>query len=965
MPFRDDGVAGAVPSPVFDALFAAECLPLTEQPPPIPLGTSEPLTAAARLLLDRTPDDLGEIDLSRLLVVTPGGRAGRQFLLSLEEAATASGLRFVPPRVVTPSELVFALRGLPEMPVAEEATVRAALASVLDSETPEVLGGIIAGGADLLERWSVAASILSADRSVSAAEVSWSEMAEVAVQVGGDPERYLRIAEVMTRTEEVLASTGKCSREEAMRSVLESSGATESDPIDEVALIGVVDLSKRQESALGGIACRVMVIADRIAGGFDSLGRLVPEFWIRNPPVIPVASLQVEDKPIDEAEAVVEMVADPGMESSEAGGIDPDALAIVVADETSAESFRREFEAAGVRAHMAGGRLIGRMAIARTLGVLADFLERRDSNAFGRLLEDPSFAVAVNRRLVGKNAAAAWSSWAEQNMPRPLVAGWPGDPSEVQHERDSEVRTVLAAADVVVNELLGSLGSTSEMPFADAIAAILDLLRRLDEEEKDGLWPVDVLSRIRDAACELASTPVEIQQYVLVADGLRLLLEAIAPVRVPDPPEAGAIETIGWLEAPFDPAARVIVTGCHDAVLPGRFVDPILPDRLRTAAGIEDERRRHARDLWVLSTILGRDPRARFIVPRRDSRGEPRVPSRLIFGDRGESLARRVVEVFAPPRVRSRGDRALSLFSRPRPTGADDAADPVTLERLSVTGFKNYLVSPYRFWLRTILGLKAPEPVGAELDARLFGIALHEAVEVFGFEEIERLKRGEAHATDAGLIHERLVAAMSSGLDRLCGPNRGAGLRLQNRILEARLEHVAVEQAKMAVDGWRIHAVEERLDALLPIPGDTPMRVTGRIDRIDHHPDLGWRLIDFKSSDSGTTPDKAHRKSDRWIDLQLPLYRGLHAAQLPGSPDAADIATGYFLVGADPTKIKFTPSKRIDELQEDAMDTAVQVVRDIRAGHFEHLGDPPWEHDPIALVQRTQTLGADDGGADE
>ena len=70
------------------------------------------------------------------------------------------------------------------MPVAEEATVRAALASVLDSETPEVVGGIIAAGADLLERWSVAASILSADRSISAAEVSWSEMAEVAVPGG-------------------------------------------------------------------------------------------------------------------------------------------------------------------------------------------------------------------------------------------------------------------------------------------------------------------------------------------------------------------------------------------------------------------------------------------------------------------------------------------------------------------------------------------------------------------------------------------------------------------------------------------------------------------------------------------------------------------------------------------------------------------------------------------------------------
>lgn len=290
----------------------------------------------------------------------------------------------------------------------------------------------------------------------------------------------------------------------------------------------------------------------------------------------------------------------------------------------------------------------------------------------------------------------------------------------------------------------------------------------------------------------------------------------------------------------------------------------------------------------------------------------------------------------------------------------------MTLDRLSVTGFRNYLVSPYRFWLQTILGLKAPDPVGAELDARLFGIALHEAVEAFGLEEIQRQERGESHVADPDVIRDRLVTAMSTGLDRLCGPNRGAGLKLQKRILEARLEHVAMQQAKLVGEGWRIHAVEQKLDALLKIPGDLPMRVTGRIDRIDHHPELGWRLIDFKSSDSGKTPDQAHRKGDRWIDLQLPLYRGLHADQLPGSPDAVDIATGYFLVGADPAKIGFTPSKRIDEFQQDAMDAAVEVVRGIRAGHFDHLGDPPWDGDPITLVQRTQTLGADDeGGAEE
>ena len=276
--------------------------------------------------------------------------------------------------------------------------------------------------------------------------------------------------------------------------------------IEEVILLGVVDLSKRDEMALRGVTCQSMVIADQVAGRFDSFGRLVPEMWIKNPPVIPRSSLHIEDKPIDEAEAAVEMVASSSGGAAGTPEIDAASLAIVVADETSAESFRREFEAAGVHAHLAGGRLIGKMAIARTLGVLADFLERRDSDAFGRLLGDSAFAVAVDRRLVGGNAALAWSSWTEGNMPRPLVAGWPGDPADTQDERDVEVRDVLTAADAVVTDLLGPLNSTTPMPLGDAMSAILEVLRGLDEESKDGLWSEDVLSKVHAAACELAST---------------------------------------------------------------------------------------------------------------------------------------------------------------------------------------------------------------------------------------------------------------------------------------------------------------------------------------------------------------------------------------------------------------------------------------------------------------------------
>ena len=52
--------------------------------------------------------------------------------------------------------------------------------------------------------------------------------------------------------------------------------------------------------------------------------------------------------------------------------------------------------------------------------------------------------------------------------------------------------------------------------------------------------------------------------------------------------------------------------------------------------------------------------------------------------------------------------------------------------------------------------------------------------------------------------------------------------------------------------------------------------VTGRIDRIDQHPDHGWMALDYKTSSKSLRPDEEHRDSrGDWKDLQLPLYAAL------------------------------------------------------------------------------------------
>ena len=74
-------------------------------------------------------------------------------------------------------------------------------------------------------------------------------------------------------------------------------------------------------------------------------------------------------------------------------------------------------------------------------------------------------------------------------------------------------------------------------------------------------------------------------------------------------------------------------------------------------------------------------------------------------------------------------------------------------------------------------------------------------------------------------------------------------------------------------------STEELLKHELEVDGEI-FTVTGKIDRVDRHEETRQVAIwDYKTSDSGEGPNKAHikgrGKNQKWKDLQLPLYRHL------------------------------------------------------------------------------------------
>jgi ATP-dependent helicase/nuclease subunit B len=161
----------------------------------------------------------------------------------------------------------------------------------------------------------------------------------------------------------------------------------------------------------------------------------------------------------------------------------------------------------------------------------------------------------------------------------------------------------------------------------------------------------------------------------------------------------------------------------------------------------------------------------------------------------------------------------------------------------------------------------------------------------------------------------------------------------------------------VAREGWRIVAVECRTpDGGVPFPVDgIPFAISGRIDRIDHHPELGWAVLDYKTGDRGETPEQTHRKGRGearvWIDLQLPLYRHILPAVQdargetpfsggPGEP----VRLGYVLLPRDTDRVGAALAEWDGEVLDTADEQAREVVRTVRRNRFAFQDDriTPW-----------------------
>ena len=330
------------------------------------------------------------------------------------------------------------------------------------------------------------------------------------------------------------------------------------------------------------------------------------------------------------------------------------------------------------------------------------------------------------------------------------------------------------------------------------------------------------------------------------------------------------------MELALDDKPVLKLTSVQEGSLPASVgADSFLPNGLRKLLGASTSEFRYARDSYLLTAIEASKERFDCFAALRNVELEPQLPSRLLFRCDDDSIVARTLRWFDDSKL---GDEIRDEPGWPVAGKAkanyhpQEPEKPATLDGMYVTAFRDYLQCPYRFYLRHVLQLKTAHEARSEMDYRAFGSLIHEALENFGKSELRDCE-------DEREIEEFLQKEVYKIVVRNFDDPQLPTLQMQQQQARIRLRAFARWQTEQCTkQGWKIRFVEQNFreeNAFALEVDEKPFRLMGKIDRIDFcERTETWRIVDYKTSNVGKTPEQAHREKDgSWIDLQLPLYR--------------------------------------------------------------------------------------------
>ena len=891
-------------------------------------------------------------ELHHWRVVVPGARAGRRLMELLTEQPELGGA-LTPPDVRTLGSLPDLLCPPPTRhriaTDTQAALARMAALRAFDRDTLATVAPHPPAEQDVMGWYRLADRLRQLGDELAAGACTVDDVCRAQQNNTIDlprPERWEALRDIEHAYHQRLADDGLVDRQ---RHRLDTMRAGECTSDREIILIATPDLGPLTEAMLRQVAEHVSVIAlihapDAHADGFDDLGACISTYWRDQVVELPESSLRVVERTTDQPGEVAAAVAAMNEQRQAAGQnkLAPDEVTIGLGDETQGGAIRRTLQRAGAPARTATGRALRWTPPAVLLGALATFAERHRLDAFAELVRHPDVADYLRHHLQRDDAGADWLTLLDDYITRHLRA----ELADNAFGDDDRYAALKHAYRAVADLLPHDAHQCRALPdwartISEALGAFyaqreLSRFKRADEAAISALQTIgDVLRDHSQLDTAHHATPT-----LTLAEAMRLAL-AEAETRLANVPEPGgdaAIELLGFLELPLDDAPAAIVTSLNEQHLPATpQSDAFLPDHLRAALGVPDASRRYARDKLLLAAAThGRDHVA-LIAPRRAAEGDPLTPSRLLLACDESTRTHRIRRFYddevadAPPARALLTPGGRNQFRIPHPGAAARVPD-----RLAVTAFRDYLACPYRFYLKHVEHLEAVDDRATELSAGQFGEVAHEVLETFA-------REGPTEATDPTVINDFLEDALNAHFRQAFGTRLRPALHIQRQQIAERLEVFAHRQAELAQAGWRIHRAEHGIEATITVDGE-PFTLKGQIDRIDVHDELGYRVIDYKTSDRPQSPQKTHRgrvtathrpepaDSESWLDLQLPLYLDLIEIEHGIARDHTELA--YFNLPRKLKEVELKPADWDADTLREAGELRDWVIRQVRAARY-------------------------------
>lgn len=436
------------------------------------------------------------------------------------------------------------------------------------------------------------------------------------------------------------------------------------------------------------------------------------------------------------------------------------------------------------------------------------------------------------------------------------------------------------------------------LPIADWAPILSNFLCKIYPEPEPGARTSEAAAQvdaffaaINQEFDKFEAIPQELTADATGADAIRTILKELAKTTIPPFPGADVVELQGWLDLAFDDAPNLILTGFNEGIVPSsKSSDLFLPNETRRELGLEDARRRFARDACLTSALAASKRNFFVVLGRRSLQNDPKTPSRFAFATAPENVPPRICRFFAGSGSNDLAELEARQLGRPFPKAplvadAENAETPIQTtstkaaetrfvvgptseaprpvgfsvpilrtsgsppSKMKVTEFRDFLACPYRYFLRRALNLRAAAPeTTAEMNAAAFGTLAHDALRDFGLAP-EIRDSVDADAISAWLS-ERLDLVASRYFNELSSPF----VRVQIEQIRSRLDAFARWQALWRRSGRQIKFVEAspRSGSItFDVGGGRPVEIFGRLDRIDYDPKANrWFVFDYKTFDT-------------------------------------------------------------------------------------------------------------------